>query len=434
MWNDPQIVLSMLEAQFQLLLEAAGQRQAQLLPSILANAEREPLVNAALLDLAAEARLTFDAYLNHNAKLRKRLAEIWKTEGVQLTKALATETDRNQLNAYANIETFAQALKGRDVVQMPERPLRDDVPDSRTARLVKALLHWVHWAVQTHPGDKGVERWLRPVRSRLRSIEREERWAFRSLRLASETHGGFALHRLRTLVDQIHPHVDDVVRLAAFEELRRAVFADAEASGRGGEKRYIGWASEMILRDARVLYAEIRLRILRGLSRHGVLRRYAARCETFRAAELLAQSKGPSPERALTRNLAEYLFDQGFTPIIDPEIARLKPDIIDAAAGSLFYVEAKQYSTAAGARKLAQAYQQVWSTWFRLEKHYRLHEGFLVVFRRSGPLVELPTEPLDCGPRRLYSLLIDISPTAGSREREKPIRLLKDALLPASGG
>ncbi|MFZ5894701.1 MAG: hypothetical protein ACOY0T_26800 [Myxococcota bacterium] len=312
---------------------------------------------------------------------------------------------------------------------MPELPVDDELSDEPTRRQIKSVIHWVQ-STQSSTAKDTSRRLLRE----LRTILRQEETAFRSLKLDADGLGGFAAHRLRELVQRIHPAAEDVPRQAAHEELRSAILSRNTGLGADMGRRLLQAACEMVVRDATVLVDEIRLRILLGLSRHGVLQRYAARCETFRAAHLRKVAQSRSHERQLTLDLAEYLFEAGFTPLIDPQIGGLKPDIIDAAGSSLFYVEAKQYNDARAASELPNAYHQVWSTWLRVEKQHRLHEGFLVVFRRGGPLVELPRH-LDYGHRRLHSLLIDISDSsrAGSNEHTPPRVLDPSQLLPPVG-
>jgi hypothetical protein len=94
-----------------------------------------------------------------------------------------------------------------------------------------------------------------------------------------------------------------------------------------------------------------------------------------------------------------------------------------------FYVEAKQYKDRNPRAMLVRAYRQVWSTWGRLRQQHHCPEGFLVVFRRSGALAELPLRVQTAG-LVLHTVLVDLSEAAGSSESLDPIQLSADDVLP----
>jgi hypothetical protein len=124
------------------------------------------------------------------------------------------------------------------------------------------------------------------------------------------------------------------------------------------------------------------------------------------------------------------LFDAGLSPLIDATTSGLRPDILHVGQASLFYVEAKQYDQDHPHSQLKKAYLQVWGTWGRLRKTHPTTEAFLVVFRRGGPWVELPEVVAHDG-LKLYSVVVDISTSAGSKEKLPIVRLNGEDLVPA---
>jgi hypothetical protein len=92
-------------------------------------------------------------------------------------------------------------------------------------------------------------------------------------------------------------------------------------------------------------------------------------------------------------------------------------------------VEAKQYASKQPRSLLKKAYHQVWGTWGRLRKSASVPEAFLVVFRRRGPSVELPTVIHHDG-LRLYGVVVDISKEGGAAEKQAAISLTAEELLP----
>jgi hypothetical protein len=432
MWNDPEPLIGILDSQFALLFDAKEQRQLLLLPKLLSLLEREPVLLSLFVDLRGEAESVLDDHRKCCERIRLFLRELWLQHGSELTSRLAKDKERGEIDAYWPLDRYEVGLQTADELSFPEDgPVRDDVPGDETGKLLRAMRHWVTWCRQT-----GYEvAWLDNAASELATRLQEHQRAVRHVQLATEGFGWCAFVRLQALVARLNPEAHDMVRLYAYQEYRSVAFGSKslfQARDSDGGRR-VAWALNVIANDARLLHEELRVRLLRGLSRRSVLARYAARCEAFRATELrkLAERRGHR-EAPLTVDLASYLFDCGFTPIIDPTIGQLRPDVVDTSKGSLFYVEAKQYDRSPR-QKLEAAYKQVWSTWMRLEKQYSLPEGFLVVFRRGGALVDLPSQ-LDFAGRRLYSILVDISQAAGSGEQSTPIRLDLDRLLPAATG
>jgi hypothetical protein len=429
MWTDPDSVLRIVERQFELLLGASGPRRLRLLPRTLAFLEREPLANAILRDLGTEAEQAFAEYGETCNLARQRLLKVWRAHGSLLVEALRGVPRPEIRDAHARMNTYEQDLTTRsDAFAVPGHSVGDRFIDESARRLTSALRQWTVWAKRLRDDDDPREAWLEEISDEVDEVRRQVDHAFRTLKLATVSHGGFSLERLRKIARTVHPPPEDHVAFALGEQYRAAVLSDNIPQG---IEKSVRWELERDVEEVQehgiLLRDELHQRLLLGLSRRAVVDRFAARCETYERAALQTENGGA--ERSLTLKFASYLFDSGFTPVIDPEVAGLKPDVLDAARGSLFYVEAKQYAHRSPKAKIVAAYRQVWSTWLRIEKQFPLSEGFLVVFRRSGPLVHLPRR-LDYGHRKLYSTLVDVAEQAGSREKLAPIVIDPSLLLP----
>jgi hypothetical protein len=433
MWTDPDSVLRIVERQFELLLGASGPRRLRLLPRTLAFLEREPLANAILRDLSTEADQVVAEYGEVCNLARERLLKAWRQHGNLLVEALRGVERPDIRDAYAKMDTYERDLTTpSNTSSDPGQLVGDRFIDESARKQASALRQWALWAKRLRGSDDSpCDSWLQEVSDEADEVRRYIDHALLTLKLATVSHGGFSLERLRRIGRTVHPTQEDIIAFATEEQYRAAVVSDKLPQSIGkSTQSHLERDIEEVEEHGTLLRDELHQRLLLGLSRKAVVDRFAAKCETFERATLQTQKRGTA-ERSLTLKFAAYLFDSGFTPVIDPEIAGLKPDVLHAAQGSLFYVEAKQYAHRNPRRRIIAAYRQVWSTWLRIEKQFPLTEGFLVVFRRSGPLVELPRR-LDYGHRRLYSTLIDVSEQAGSREQFAPIAVTPNLLLPGT--
>jgi hypothetical protein len=172
------------------------------------------------------------------------------------------------------------------------------------------------------------------------------------------------------------------------------------------------------------VYEELRLRVGLRRSQAGVVARFKERCEWHDRDRLQAIDD----ENALTAELARYLFDSGLSPLTRPRTAGLEPDLLDV--GSHLYVEAKTYAKADHRRLFERGIRQVASTVERLRSaSIEVWDVFYVVFRRDGPLYDLPAE-VPYANWTLRPLLIDVAPaaSAGSQQKHEVIAIPLDEL------
>ena len=178
------------------------------------------------------------------------------------------------------------------------------------------------------------------------------------------------------------------------------------------------------------------LRIGIYLSHRGLVMRFKTKCEMFLAEYLrnLADARTNRAEEVLTNQAAQFLFDQGLNPLVNAPIVVLKPDIFDPKLPHALYIEAKQYHDKNPKRMIEEATWQVWDTWNRLDSQHLVREAFLLVFRRSGPLV-IFEESVSLAGRTLYPILVDIAATdeTGSGAKQKEIHITASQLLPRLG-
>jgi hypothetical protein len=147
--------------------------------------------------------------------------------------------------------------------------------------------------------------------------------------------------------------------------------------------------------------------------------RYRNRCEWHDRKRLFRLIDGESNvEDVLRDEFATWLFDNGWSPLVDVKMAGLRPDIMLPG----LYVEAKQYSKNGSAKKtLIDAVKQVRNTVPRLqgETGFSVEEAVLLIFRAGGEMLIPPME-LGCEGYRLIIRVVDVAPGAASGSQGKP--------------
>lgn len=275
---------------------------------------------------------------------------------------------------------------------------------------------------------------LRASAAELRRLDRLYRRLSLQVRAAGETLPGEAYAALRdysdTLVPRIfqnqqgqpevfEPHLEQAERIWTKVEQAKALGRDA-----------LDPIDEEVHRLVHRVSIGLQAGLTHRVSQEGLIRRFAARCESFEAAQIrqrAEQSKG-KVEAELTIEFALYLFDAGYDPIINPEISGLKPDLLDAGGAPGLYVEVKQ-SKELTSTYLRGAVAQVLDTWQRLATRFELPESILLVFRLGGAPVQVPSE-LITPQGRLLIRVVNLAPTSISGSRaEKPVRLSPEDLL-----
>ncbi len=437
-WGDGELLVELLDRQFAFLLALGGTPQIVRLSRVLAFLQSEPQTAAILDDLRAEAEEALRQYDLADLAVRGQLERLWTAHGGEIRDRLKGIED-GSLHAYSRVDCFEANLAERMPATFNEF---EDGTVRQTENLIRSVQHWWKWtadvAAKASTSLEGEYAGVGAVLSRLSATHA---FAARRLREMGTVLAWPAYERLvenAVVTNPVPPDPTDEVawvRFAMASEfagaVQRADFEDTNHVGAIG----VDDVYEAINTDAKVLHEELRLRLGLARSRAALVQRYAARCEAFDAERLreACDKESSKAERLLTLDLARFLFDAGLPPLIDATVGGLRPDLLHVDPASLFYVEAKQYADPHPRSWLIKAYAQVWSTWGRLRKTYPATEAFLIVFRRSGPWVDLPSVIHHHG-LRLYSVVADISTEAGSREKSTPIRLTESELRPKGEG
>lgn len=436
-WGDGELLVELLDRQFTYLFGLGGIRQILRLSRVLAFLQGEPQTAAILDDLRVESEDAMREYDFADIAAREQLEGLWTAHGAEMRRRLEG-VDDDSLHPYSHVG-FELSFANSTPATLSEL---DDGTILQTENLIKSVRHWWKWtadlAKATSTPLEGEYAGLGEVLRRLLARYLFAAQRLREMRTVSAWCAYRRLVEKAYVTNPVPPNPTDESSWLLFEDanegasiVRRADSGDTNDDlAENIDKFY-----DELESDAKVLHEELRLRLGLARSRAALIQRYAARCEAFDADRLReACDKEPSKaERLLTLDLARFLFDAGLRPLIDAKVGGLRPDILQPDPASLFYVEAKQYADAYPRSWLRKAYHQVWGTWGRLRKNYPCTEAFLIVFRRSGPWVDLPAVIHHQG-LRLYSVVADISTEAGSREQFPPIRLTEEELRPKEDG
>lgn len=435
MSGDADTLVSILDHEFRFLLgQREAKRQLVLLGLLLDWIDREPRISTLLVDARHEEAETVSAFFDERRAIHVAIGLLWTEHSAWLKGLLSAECNKLILNARGTIEDFeARSSKGVETFALADCDPKDG---TRARWLIDWLLGCVKWTMEK---DETPSPSVPGLVKALQDLDQRQWHSFRRFQAASHSLPSAAVARLRVWRQRVNlepapihlPPADldawwaDHVMDLTFSE---AIHSPSKQVMRDGVDA-VEDAARLVQEDCELVWHALRQRLLIGWSRVALVRRYAARCQAFDAERLRDLADTHQPEAALTRDLARYLFDQGLTPLLEANIGRLRPDLIDQANGTLFYVEAKQYKEKSPRAMLLAAYRQVWSTWGRLREQHHCPEAFLVVFRRSGPRVELPPRIPYTG-LVLYSVLVDVAEEAGSSERHEPIRLPVEEILP----
>lgn len=434
--EDVLALAELLERQAQHVLKHADGRVLLTLPAFLEFLEREPRLVGLVQDLRDESNERWSEYERECLAVLEELRAIWASSKGTLDRVREADADDHGHWAEMGFQQFGNRLQA---VPAFEREYTTKQPDPVKEEHFR-LTHFVACGF-----DSWNEVWredgLEEARARLNVLEDRlvRAWTIRRLRLESE--GGTGYAELRRAADELVPGLTDGENgliVAARNMNTKEIWELIEKHRHSGDVPEAGSAlAEFsdVRRFAEVLLLALQSKLAQGRSWAAVVRRYVARCETFDRARLLevieAAKASRKVEEVLTLDLARYLFDVGFNPIVDTKIAGLRPDLLDPTLAPGVYVEAKQY-VKLSVPALRNNVSQVFDTWARLRNRYDLPEAFLLVFRRGGRLVELPAEIRVRG-RCLRLHLVDLAPSsqAGSNARQSPSIARETDLLPS---
>ncbi|MBE0433821.1 hypothetical protein IBX73_10215 [candidate division WOR-3 bacterium] len=186
------------------------------------------------------------------------------------------------------------------------------------------------------------------------------------------------------------------------------------------------------------IYEALREQIGTYFSHLRVINRYKTRCMWYdrgRLRSLVIDNKGKyiqTRENTLTVDLARYLFDNGITVLYRARFGIHEVDLVDPAARSPIFVEAKAYIGARNTKKrLIDGVSQIHSYLNNLESKYAIREAYYVIFRLGGPIYDLP-EKIVFQRFAVIPIVIDMAESTMSGSRQpKPVIIKRSEIAEA---
>lgn len=214
-----------------------------------------------------------------------------------------------------------------------------------------------------------------------------------------------------------------------YKSIRDTVYKHAEPNK--------GWISQIRQHLKRLRHGIIR-GLLENQSHQQLIRRFKTRCMWYdkeRVRDLVMDMQGHfirTKEDTLIKEMARYLFDNGYPVMFHVQTENLQSDLMDPSERAAIFIEGKAYTSACKAdllRGVAQlhGYLNNFETNF-----YRIRDGYFVVFRLDGPIYDFPSEILT-NRYRLVPILIDLgdSTVSGSRQSDQPIIVTEAEIINA---
>lgn len=434
--EDVGLLVDLLDRQVQHLLAHQDASILPRLPAFLEFLVEEPRLAGLIDDMRAEAGAYWGEYAAACHEVMADLRTIWASCRPLLE--LVREADSSDACHWAELgfEQFGALLETEPEIKSSAGDSSLDTVAGRRSR----CSHWAKCGSQSNAAKEEDRAVFDAALGRLSVLEEKLDEAATKVRLHVYGHGGFAYELLEQTVEGLVPHPTDGPdgwTVALNNEEAKHTWRQIEVFEAFRSMAGVQLNMAPVVQWIERVHVDLQARLARGRSRRAIVRRYAARCETFDRPRLLQVIKASKVvrkvEEVLTLDFACYLFDMGFNPLVDPQIAGLRPDLLDPTLRTGLYVEAKQY-TRASAATFSKYVSQVFDTWGRLRNTYDLPEAFLLVFRREGRLVDLPDVVKSHG-RSLHLHLVDLAPAtqAGSRAKQAPMVITEADLVPDGG-
>src|SRR6185369_4718974 len=435
---------TLVDRQINYAMRQQGERLLLVLPRVVQFMTEEPRLRAILEDIEREYEEAIESFRALDRKHAEAIAELWRAKAewmLQAWNARAAAAGENDvwMKAGGTPSSLPEFLTGAGVFDLP----RYDEPQSDPSAVGRALAAIAFWCscVAESQLSTAAEIERNEFFETLTPLHDEHERALRAFLVVTRSHPGSSWRRLsgfaRSLVLPPRLASDNPLDLllASLGSLEQVRVANA-ALGLGKydhERAKPDDYRDQIIRALEAVSEEVRHRIGLHLSNAALVNRFKTRCERFEAASLRAATSA-NPKKAeeiLTVATAGYLFDQGLNPLFNAQIVSLRPDLFDSSGPCSLYVEAKQYQ-GAPRQTVVKAAWQVWDTWGELSSVHPVHEAFLLVFRRSGPLVVFDGPPPRLNGRTLHPVVVDIAEPAirGSRARTAPVHISAAELLP----
>jgi hypothetical protein len=435
-------IFELIERQFQHVLETEGTDFIHQLRRCLQVLKREPLVAPHIDDLQRETREAEARFKMETAALLPQIVALREELGrlePELADACGSHSGPNEadLEWITSLHAFDAIIAEEDI----GGPLDSRGRDTSRGRSLLNMLRSNLTCVQER---NNLQAQIEELDARCSDLEELYDREWRLYVDALAVHPGVALAYLEELLSVMNPparvgeerpsttlEYRDAIARELFwgggvSKLKAALY-EGNATLADSGKQVIDRCKPFVL----TLQVDLLRRVGTRISLESLFNRYQLRCEQH-DRERLRQLADPAsrPEDVLRDQLAMWLFDQGLTPVTEPRIGNLRPDLLDPGA---IYVEAKQYDDNSPKTKLIRGMYQVYDTFRRLRAaHPEVTEGFYIVFRRAGPLVIFPpaVRSVEEG-WTVHIKLIDLAVDGiGSEQKRMPISISPVELLP----
>jgi hypothetical protein len=447
----PDHVGRILERQAQYLERQDGVRFLVRLPRVMTVLRAEPRLLVHMDDLEQEAIEALGRFVGEDERLTERAFECGAEIGRLAPDLIEAHHALSAQYAKAIGLVLIDDLRSRAPAFAFDIDLKRPYEQGRAGLALSTLGGVLESARQPDAQGAPQHPELEPIAIEVSNLLREWHAAFRRYCIASWTEPGVALFRLKWLesvIDEppyvLEPGEEALAKWADYKFLRflgsdeqliqKAVFdprgIDDPLDDSYEQKRFRELVDDLTNAFDH-LQEELQRRLGTLRSRRALVERFKLRAELHDSERLRALAATPKRgETLLTQELSKFLFDAGLNPLSEATLGNLRADLLDIA-GPTFYVEAKQYASRPK-MVVVNAMKQVWDTAGRLTPPpYDVHEAFLVVFRRSGPRIELPDEVSAFG-LTVHLVLVDVGAAAetGSRQKSAPVVVTAEELAP----
>jgi hypothetical protein len=275
----------------------------------------------------------------------------------------------------------------------------------------------------------------------LQNVVNRYNYAYKKLINYQRVSFAMSMHFIECLVKEINPQpqiyntVEDlmgspqsyILRPFAFEPARKTVYEGMIPSA-----EFVEGVREHLER----VHSGILTGITQNLLYEQVISKYKTRCMWYdkeRVRSLLLDQDGQlvrQKEDTLVKEMARYLFDNGYPVLFHIQTENLQTDLMDPSQKYPLLIEGKAYSDSAKG-DLIKGIAQLHGYMNNFETtHYYIPDAYFVVFRISGPVYDFPREVLT-NRYRIIPVIIDIgdSTVSGSRQQNQPVTISHEEII-----
>ncbi|PFC60783.1 hypothetical protein CN266_25485 [Bacillus cereus] len=218
--------------------------------------------------------------------------------------------------------------------------------------------------------------------------------------------------------------------LHEFLHIRRYVYDDANQSIAGVTKEIVTEVTIKVRKHLKRVHYGILNGITQNLLHEQVISKYKTRCMWYdkeRTRSLLFNEKGEyirGKEDTLVKEMARYLFDNGYPVLFHIQTENLQTDLMDPSQKYPLLIEGKAYTSSVKStliRGIAQLHAYMNN--FEATNYY-IPVAYFIVFRLSGPIYDFPKEILT-NRYRIIPVIIDLgdSSVSGSKQENAPVTI-----------